>query len=91
MKTSVKWALSVFPDRLCNGLCGKDYEILSSRAPGEASGIVTFRGDGGRTAQALGRLAAADIVVSARAGGVRVSPHHYNSEDEIDHIVATLP
>ncbi len=57
----------------------------------ETSSIVTFHGDGGRTALALDRLAAADILVSARAGGVRVSPHHYNSEDEIDHIVATLP
>ena len=78
-------------ERLCDGLRGKDYEILSSRAPGEASGIVTFRADGGRTERALERLAAADILVSARASGARVSPHHDNSEDEIGHIVATPP
>ncbi len=78
-------------ERLCDGVRSKGYKVLSSRRPGEASGIVTFRDDGERTAQALERLAAANILVSARAGGVRVSPHHYNSEDEIDYIVATLP
>ena len=89
--TTIESRVIALTDRLCDGLRGNNYEILSSRAPGEASGIVTFRGEGGRTEQALERLAAADILVSARAGGVRVSPHHYNSEDEIDHIIATLP
>ncbi len=89
--TAIEGRVIDLTDRLCDGVRGKRYEVLSSRRPGEASGIVTFRGDGGRTERALERLAAADILVSARAGGVRISPHHYNSEDEIDHIVATLP
>jgi selenocysteine lyase/cysteine desulfurase len=31
------------------------------------------------------------VIVSLREGLVRVSPHFYNSEDEIDRLLAALP
>jgi kynureninase len=39
---------------------------------------------------AVNRLADRRIIVDARPGHVRVSPHFYNTHDEIDHFVASL-
>jgi kynureninase len=39
---------------------------------------------------AVARLAARDIIVDARPGYVRVSPHFYNTEGEIDRVVDAL-
>ncbi|MEM3162454.1 MAG: hypothetical protein QW056_05660 [Candidatus Bathyarchaeia archaeon] len=35
----------------------------------------------------MGELRRKDIIVSARANGIRVSPHFYNTEEEIDKLV----
>lgn len=39
---------------------------------------------------AVRHLADHDIIVDSRPGYVRVSPHFYNTHDEVDHFVATL-
>jgi len=36
------------------------------------------------------QLAKKGIIVSARANGIRVSPHFYNTEEEIDQLVSEL-
>jgi len=74
-------------DYLCERLvqCGAD--IITQRGPGISSGIVTF-GLRGRDSVELGRaLQHAGIVTTYRTTGVRVSPHGYNSRDEIDRLV----
>jgi selenocysteine lyase/cysteine desulfurase len=49
------------------------------------SGIVNFKiNKPQNVALKLGRKG---IVVSARANGIRVSPHFYNTEEEIDRLV----
>ncbi len=79
---------------MAQGLEGRGLTLLSSRLEGEASPIVTFAANvGGQgdstfvaTDSALAltaALAKRDIFVAARGGGVRVSPHFYNSEDEV--------
>ncbi len=45
------------------------------------SGIITFRR--GDPQALLARLSASGIVARPRAGGVRVSPHFYNDEDDV--------
>ncbi|HEX2252175.1 MAG TPA: cysteine desulfurase, partial [Thermoanaerobaculia bacterium] len=52
-------------------------------APGSAAGA-------GAAEVAAARLAEAGIVVAQRAGRLRLSPHVYNSEDEVDRAVAVL-
>jgi cysteine desulfurase/selenocysteine lyase len=49
------------------------------------SGIVNFRI--GRPQKVTQRLASKGIIVSARARGIRVSPHFYNTEEEIERLV----
>jgi len=79
-------------DRLCDGLAARGYVLASDRSRAEVkSGIVRFHRDG-LDPIALGkRLGQANICVTYRANGIRVSPHGYNTPDEIDAILEALP
>jgi cysteine desulfurase/selenocysteine lyase len=52
------------------------------------SGIVNFLID--KPKRRVKRLSRKGIIVSARAHGIRVSPHFYNTEEEIDQLVKEL-
>ncbi|MCG6871107.1 MAG: aminotransferase class V-fold PLP-dependent enzyme [Gammaproteobacteria bacterium] len=52
-------------------------ECLTPTDPGRYAGIVTFRPLRGSAAAMVRQLANENIVVAARAGGVRLSPHFY--------------
>ncbi len=54
------------------------------------SGIVTFNLPGHDSDTIRRRLEAAHIIVRCRAGGVRLSPHGYNTTDEIDRLLSEL-
>ncbi len=78
-------------DRLCEGLAARGYRLRSPRGPSEKSGAVTFVSARHASADLHARLREARIVTSLREGAVRVSPHFYNTEAEIDRFLATLP
>ncbi len=79
-------------DRLVEGVKAKGYHVVSSRAPGEASGIVAFTSDLHDHAKIQQHLQAEHrIVVAVRSKRLRVSPHVYNTEREIDQLVEALP
>jgi len=77
-------------DRLVDGLRARGAEIRSPREPGEASGIVSFAIPGQAPAETVRKLRAEKIFVIERRGGVRASPHFYNSEEEIDRLLTAL-
>jgi len=77
-------------DRLALGLAQRGAQVLSPRAEGLASGIVSFTVPGEPPERTARRLIEKRVVVVARRGGVRASPHFYNSEDEIDQLLAAL-
>lgn len=77
-------------DLLCDGLVQRGYRVLSPRGEHERSGIVIFVGEQ-PTDALFTRLTEAGIVVSVRGGGIRVSPHYYNSEEEIARLLEALP
>jgi selenocysteine lyase/cysteine desulfurase len=52
------------------------------------SGIVNFKID--RPQEVVEKLRRKGIVVSARARGIRVSPHFYNTEEEIDKLIEEI-
>ncbi len=71
-------------DRLCEGLIALDADFSTLRGPSCSSGIVTFNIPG-IDSMALGRaLENQGIVTTNRTGGIRVSPHGYNTAEEID-------
>ena len=79
-------------DRLVEGLRSRGYAVLSDRSDETMkSAIVTFRREG-EDPVALGKqLQHAGFCTTYRAIGIRVSPHGYNTADEIDAFLAALP
>jgi selenocysteine lyase/cysteine desulfurase len=65
-------------------------ELISPHASAHRSGILTFRWRKADPMTLRSQLASAGIVVSSRGGGLRLSPHAYNTEAEIDRLVETL-
>jgi selenocysteine lyase/cysteine desulfurase len=78
-------------DQLCEGLQKKGYEVYSSRREGEKSGIVLFSSPTHSADDLWQRLLAKNIATSVRYGRVRVSPHFYNTRDEISELLEALP
>ena len=56
----------------------------------ERSGIVSFRHPDLTSAELCERLHAADVIVSMRGDLIRVSPHFYNTEQDLDRLLAEL-
>ena len=84
--------LADLTDNLCDSLGGKDYEMVSSRAPGEKSAIVCIKHRGGLDAnQIAAQLENEKIIVSPRGDRVRIAPHFYNNLEDIERLVAALP
>jgi cysteine desulfurase/selenocysteine lyase len=84
--------LEELTDHLCELVAGVDYEIVSSRAPGEKSSIVCIRHRNGLACEDISKkLEEAGIIVSPRAGLVRIAPHFYNNREDIEHLVSNLP
>jgi cysteine desulfurase/selenocysteine lyase len=76
-------------DYLCDRCRQAGLTVYSSRRPGEASGIVSLVMPGDVRA-VVRRCRDAGIVVNQRAGRLRVSPHAYNSVEELDRLIELL-
>lgn len=61
--------------------------ITSDRRPGVASGVVSFEVPGKSPMVVRRHLLDQGVVVSCRAGKIRISPHAYNNEEDIDRLV----
>jgi selenocysteine lyase/cysteine desulfurase len=79
-------------DRLVESLRNKGYRVVSSREAEEASGIVAFVSDTHDHTRIVNHLRQEyRTVVETRLGRIRVSPHFYNTEEEIDQLIEHLP
>jgi selenocysteine lyase/cysteine desulfurase len=94
------WArVLAITDRLCQGLKDRGYRIFSPRdAKGqESSGIVAFSPPPAtvRATPPIERIVAdleqQGIIITVRGGRLRASPHFYNSDAQIDRLIAALP
>jgi selenocysteine lyase/cysteine desulfurase len=84
--------LDELTDYLCERVSEKDYEISSSRAPGEKSAIVCIRHSGGLGCNDIAeRLEKEKIIVSPRIDRLRIAPHFYNNREDVDKLVEMLP
>jgi selenocysteine lyase/cysteine desulfurase len=89
---NIETHLAGLTDHLCDSLAGGDYEIISSRLPGEKSAIVCVKHLGGLTSnQVAARLESNNVVVSPRGDRIRIAPHFYNNLGDIDRLIAALP
>jgi selenocysteine lyase/cysteine desulfurase len=76
---------------LREGLRRRGFHVLGSEKREEQSGIISFLREGIDAAGETRRLAAQDIFVAARDGAIRVSPHIYNNEEDMDRLLTALP
>jgi len=78
-------------DRLVEGLKRLGATVLSPRGDGISSGIVTFSMPGAESV-ALGRAIQREGVITTwRSNGIRVAPHGYNTDADIDRLLAIVP
>lgn len=76
--------------RAATGLADLGFQVISSRRPGETSGIVAAVHPRHAAGELVKYLAKKDVVAAARMGRFRVSAHFYNSFDEIDRMLREL-
>ncbi|NUW46793.1 aminotransferase class V-fold PLP-dependent enzyme [Nonomuraea rhodomycinica] len=77
-------------EHACEGLTKAGAVILSDRSAAARSGIVSFSLDGLDAPAAALELRMRGIACSARSGALRISPHGYNTFEEIDRLVAEV-
>ena len=65
-----------------------DVTLVTPAAPDKRAGIVTLRP--GDTSAAADRLTQAGVVFAVREGGIRLSPHYFNTREEVDAALAVL-
>ena len=78
--------------RLAEGLVERGYEIVEPwpRQPEEWSGIVSFNRPGVTEVELLRDLKAAGVITRTHRDFVRLSPHFYNTVEEVDRVLAVL-
>jgi selenocysteine lyase/cysteine desulfurase len=79
-------------DQLCDSLAGTNYNLVSSRVPGEKSAIVCVQHiDGIHPNEIAKRLQEQNIIVSPRGDRLRIAPHFYNNSEDVDRLIDALP
>ncbi|HKG21138.1 MAG TPA: aminotransferase class V-fold PLP-dependent enzyme [Blastocatellia bacterium] len=78
-------------DYLAGLLQSKGYEVTGSRREGETSAIVTCSHRRHEARDLYRHLLSRNIVTAPRAGRLRISPHFYNTREEIDALAEALP
>ena len=84
--------LEELTDHLCEGLRSRNYNVVSSRTPGEKSQIVCLEPYKDWSAMGLyAHLKKRNIITAPRLEYLRVAPHLYNTPAEIDELIKALP
>ena len=84
-------------DAVCEHLRGrlteKGYKVVSPTGPTERSGIVAFNWPGHEDEheRVVKELADQGIIIACRMGHLRITPHFYNSIEQVDAAVDALP
>ena len=76
---------------LAEKLSSKGYEVVSSRRAGETSAIVTCRHENHTPLDLYRLLRSKNIFTAPRMGRLRISPHFYNTREEVDVLIDALP
>lgn len=88
---SIQKYLTGLSDHLCDGLTGKNYDVISSRNESEKSAIVCIENrDGIPSNKIAAELESAGVIVSPRGDRLRIAPHFYNNIGDIDRLIETL-
>ena len=78
-------------ERVLEAARSKGYEAAAKRNRENGSGIVSLRKPGVDPAKAVADLREDGVSAAERMGWIRVAPHVYNTDAEIDRLVELLP
>lgn len=76
---------------LMAGLEERGYRVITPKAETARAGIVIFESARHSPDEIEALLQAHNIITAARGRGVRVAPHFYNTESEINRLLEVLP
>jgi selenocysteine lyase/cysteine desulfurase len=85
---NVKRRILTLTDHLIDSIKNLGLQLQTPEEEQYRSGIVNFKID--KPQNVAEKLSSKGIVVSARSHGIRVSPHFYNTEEEIDKLVKEI-
>ena len=80
--------LRLLTNRLADGL--RRAGVVVPDEPARAPHILSLRFPRGMPARLIERLAVEQVHVASRVGRMRISPHVYNDEEDVDRFVATF-
>ncbi|MFN0109046.1 MAG: aminotransferase class V-fold PLP-dependent enzyme [Blastocatellia bacterium] len=78
-------------DYLSQRLLERGYEVVSSRRPGEGSAVICCLHQNFSADELYRTLNERRIITTPRLGRLRISPHMYNTQEEIDCLIENLP
>jgi selenocysteine lyase/cysteine desulfurase len=87
---AIKERVTELTDYLCERAKGIGLEVYSSRRPEDKSGIVSLVVPDADPIQLVRRFKKEGVVINQRAGRLRISPHFYNTHEEIDRLIGLL-
>ncbi len=87
---AIEERLCTLTDHLAQRMLEHGYQMLTPLLPESRSGIITVSHPQRSAHEVWERLRAARIVAAVREGGVRLSPHLYNTFEEMDAVVEAL-
>lgn len=89
---NVAAAVQRLGDQVAEGAASRGYEILGGpRTPRTGAGIVSIRNPDIDARMVHARLREAGVMCAPRQGWVRLSPHFYNTPDQINRALDLLP
>ncbi|HPN33234.1 MAG TPA: aminotransferase class V-fold PLP-dependent enzyme [bacterium] len=88
--TAISQRILALTDLLIEGLARRGFLIDGCLTPTNRSGIVAFRHPDIPTEKWQARLNENRVIVSQRNNHIRLSPHFYNSEAEVEHFLSVL-
>ena len=78
-------------DLLITGLDKKGYKVKTPKIKSDRAGIVIFESNIYTPTQLFNLLQENNIITAERGSGIRISPHFYNTESEIEQLLNVLP